>query len=242
METTLFYTIIGITYLFSIVVQRRLKSTYRRWSEVPNAAQLTGAETAGRVLVANDVTDVRVGPIEGKLTDHYNPRKKEIRLSEPVYGVPSVAAMAIAAHESGHAIQDAVGYGPLKLRSRLAPLAATGARFGIPVALFGAMFGLPMLIQVGAIGYLGALVLQFLTLPVEFDASKRALRQLEALGLVSDSEREGAQAVLRSAALTYVAGVASAAGYVIYLAVIAGRWLFRKPQSGAAPFKPPPAV
>lgn len=242
MEPTLYYWIAGAVFVFSIVVRQRLTSTYRRWSRVRNSAGATGAETAGRILEANHMGDVRVGPIEGKLTDHYNPRTKEIRLSETVYATPSVAAMAIAAHESGHAIQDAVDYTPLKLRSRLAPLAAAGARFGLPAAISGWLLGLPALIQVGVLFYAGGFLLQFLTLPVEFNASKRALEQLENIGVLGDGEREGARKVLRSAALTYVAGVASAAGYIIYLVLVGGRWLFPKPPTGAPPLKPPPAV
>ena len=242
MEPTLYYWIAGAVFVFSIVVRQRLTSTYRTWSRVRNQAGVTGAQTAGLILEANQMRDVRVGRIEGKLTDHYNPRSKEIRLSETVYATPSVAAMAIAAHESGHAIQDAVDYTPLELRSRLAPVAAAGARFGLPAAIFGSLFGLPVLIQVGVLSYAGGFLLQFLTLPVEFNASKRALQQLNSLGLLSDYEREGARAVLRSAALTYVAGVASAAGYIIYLVVVGGRWLLRRPPAGAPPLKPPPAV
>ena len=242
MEERIYYWIAGAVFLFSILVRQKLTSTYRKWSQVRNQAGITGGQTAQLILDANQMRRVKVGPIPGKLTDHYNPRTKEIRLSEPVYATPSVAAMAIAAHESGHAIQDEVDYTPLELRSRLAPLAAAGARFGLPAAIFGSFLGMPALIQVGVLSYAGALLLQFLTLPVEFNASKRALQQLEKLGLLSEQEREAARSVLRSAALTYVAGVASAVGYIIYLAVVGGRWLFRKPPVGAPPFKQPPAV
>ena len=144
--------------------------------------------------------------------------------------------MAIAAHESGHAIQDEVNYVPLELRSALAPIAAAAARFGLPVAVGGMLAGMPSLIQAGMLAYAGALLLQFLTLPVEFNASKRALNELERLRLLSDQEKEGARKVLRAAALTYVAGVASSAGYIIYLVFVAGRSLFRKPPP------PPPAA
>jgi len=242
MDETSYYWIAGATFVLSMVVQQKLKSTYRTWSAVRNDAGVTGAQTAQLILDANQMNRVRVGPTQGKLTDHYNPRTKEIRLSEAIYAMPSVAAMAIAAHESGHAIQDAVDYTPLELRSRLAPLAAAGARFGLPAAILGSVLAMPVMVQLGVLAYAGALLLQFLTLPVEFNASKRALQQLEELGLLGEREQEGARAMLRSAALTYVAGVASAAGYIIYLAFVGGRWFVRKPPVGAPPFKPPPAV
>lgn len=242
MDEMSYYWIAGAVFVLSLIVQQKLKSTYRTWSAVRNSAGVTGAQTAQLILQANQMNRVKVGPTQGKLTDHYNPRTKEIRLSEAVYAMPSVAAMAIAAHESGHAIQDAVDYTPLELRSRLAPLAAAGARFGLPAAILGSVLGSPVIVQVGVLSYAGALLLQFLTLPVEFNASKRALQQLEELGLLGEQEREGARAMLRSAALTYVAGVASAAGYIIYLVFLGGRWIFRKPPAGAPPFKPPPAV
>jgi Zn-dependent membrane protease YugP len=179
---------------------------------------------------------VGVQEVTGKLSDHYDPRSKVIRLSSSVYGVPSVAALAISAHESGHAIQDHQHYGPLKFRTAVAPLASLAGRFGIPAAILGSFIGSSGLIQMGVLAYVGALLLQFLTLPVEFNASKRAIAQLERLRLVSDEEKEGARKVLRAAAMTYVAGVASAAGYIIYLAIVGGRWLLRKPPA------PPPRI
>lgn len=144
--------------------------------------------------------------------------------------------MAISAHESGHAIQDHQSYGPLKFRTAAAPVASFGGRFGIPAAILGSFVGSVALIQIGVLAYVGALLLQFLTLPVEFNASKRALGQLQRLHLMSEDEEEGARKVLRAAAMTYVASVASAAGYIIYLVLLGGRWLLRKPPA------PPPAV
>jgi Zn-dependent membrane protease YugP len=172
-----------------------------------------------------------VHPIPGKLSDHYDPRDRSIRLSEPVYDVQSVAAMAIAAHETGHAIQHREGYGPLTLRTALGPLVALGARFGIPAALVGLLLGSPFLIQFGVIGYVGALAFQLLSLPLEFDASRRALSGLDRLGVLNAEEQEGARSVLRSAAMTYVASTASAAAYIVYQAMLAGRWLLGRPSS-----------
>ena len=242
MDASIYYLIAGVALLFSLIVRRKLDSTYKQWGQVRNTAGFTGAQTSKVILDANQMGRVTVGPIRGKLSDHYNPKNKSIRLSEPVFGVPSVAAMAVAAHETGHAIQDKVDYAPLEMRTFLAPVAAAGARFGLPAAIFGSFLGLPMLVQIGVLGYAGALLLQFLTLPVEFDASRRALRQLEKLGLVNDEEREGVRAVLRSAAMTYVAGAASAAGYIVYLVIIGGRMMMRKPPLENPPLKPPPAI
>ncbi len=242
MEVSLYYIIAAAALLFSLLVRQRLNSTYKRWGAVRNRANLTGAQTSKVILDANRMDQVQIGPVRGKLSDHYNPRNHSIGLSEPVFGVPSVAAMAVAAHETGHAIQDEVDYAPLEIRTFLAPVAAAGTRFGLPAAIFGSFLGMPLLVQLGVLGYAGALLLQFLTLPVEFDASRRALRQLEELQMVNDEEREGVRAVLRSAAMTYVAGAASAAGYIVYLAIIGGRMLLRKPPSDNPPLKPPPAV
>lgn len=236
MEGMTFYLIAGVVFLFSWSVQGKLKRTYSKWSQVRNSSNMPGAYVARNILDANEMRRVSVEEVSGKLSDHYDPRTKVIRLSPPVYGVPSVAAMAISAHESGHAIQDHQNFAPLKFRTAVAPLASLAGRFGIPAAVVGSFVGSTTLIQVGVLAYVGALLLQFLTLPVEFNASKRAMRQLESLRLMSDEEEEGARKVLRAAAMTYVAGVASAAGYIIYLAIIGGRWLIRKPPV------PPPAV
>jgi len=181
---------------------------------------------------------VPVEVVPGKLSDHYDPRTKSLRLSESVYATPSVASLAIAAHESGHAIQDHVDYKPMELRTFAVPIAQAGARFGLPAAIAGSFFGMPWLVQAGVLAYVGALLLQFLTLPVEFNASKRALQQVTSLNLVNTTEKEGARSVLRAAAMTYVAGVASSAGYLLYLAFAAGRTLLRRPP----PVKPGPPV
>ncbi len=227
----LFYVIAGGTWAFSWFVKKKLQSAYRKWGQIRNSANATGAQTAHAVLVANDMRQVQLVPAPGELSDHYDPASKTIRLSEPVYGVPSVAAMAIAAHETGHAIQDQVGYKPFRFRSSLVPLAQMGARFGLPAAMLGLFMDSPLFIQIGVLTYLGALVFQFATLPVEFNASKRAMQQLEGLQLLNEEEQKGARQVLRSAALTYVAGVASSAGYLVFLALVGGRMLLRRPPA-----------
>ena len=231
------WIILGASYLLSLFVQNRLRATYQKWGSIRNSANITGAATATKILDANDMRQISVRAVQGKLSDHYNPRDKTIQLSEPVYGVPSVAAMAVAAHETGHAIQDKAGYWPLAVRTSLAPFVNAAARFGIPAAVIGLFIGAPLLIQVGVVGYIGALVFQFLTLPLEFDASKRAIAQLDRMQLLNDEEEKGVRSMLRAAAMTYVAGAASSAAYILYLALMGGRALLRKP-----PPVPPPRL
>jgi Zn-dependent membrane protease YugP len=234
-----FYLVVGAAFLFSLVVQGALKRTYARWSRVRNSKDLPGSQVARIILDANDMRRIGVEQVPGKLSDHYDPRSKVIRLSQPIYAVPSVAALAISAHESGHAIQDHEAYGALRFRTAAAPIASFAARFGIPALIAGSLFDTLWLVQLGMVAYVGALAMQFVTLPVEFNASRRALAQLEELHLMSDQEREGARQVLRAAAMTYVAGVASAAGYIVYLVLAGSRWLLRKPP--ATPPSVPPA-
>lgn len=240
MDIWLFYLIGGATFLFSLLVRQGLKNTYNRWSQVPNHRGMPGAYVARGILDANRLQRVQVEATQGKLTDHYDPRSKIIRLSVQNYQSPSVAAMAVSAHECGHALQDADDYGPMKLRTALAPMAHTGSRFGIPLAVFGSVFGMPLLVQVGILAYLGALLLFFLTLPVEFNASRRALAELKRLGFTTSEDEAAARSTLRAAAMTYVAGVASAAGYIVYLAIVGGRALIGKPKPPMPPSTLPP--
>jgi Zn-dependent membrane protease YugP len=229
MDIWVLYLIGGIGLVFSLMVRWRMLSTYKKWHR-PNMTGLSGGATAGVILDANGMHDVRVVPAPGRLTDHYDPRRKIIRLSKVNYASPTVAAMAVSAHEAGHAIQDAKDYFPLEIRTAIAPLVNFAARFGIPAAILGGLFGMPLLITIGILAYVGALLFQFLALPVEYDASRRALKQLRTRNLATESELEGVRAVLRAAALTYVAGVAAAAGFVVFIAISGGRALLgRKP-------------
>jgi Zn-dependent membrane protease YugP len=225
MDTTLFYVIAGVVLVFSLLVRTRMQATYRRWSAVPSVTGMKGGQVARAILDANGLQRVPVEPVQGTLTDHYDPRKDRLRLSRMNFLGSSVAATAVSAHECGHALQDATRYGPLALRSALVPLANAGARFGLPLAIFGSVMGSSSMVMTGVIGYLGAILVHFMTLPVEFNASRRALDQLDGLGLVSEEGHEGARQVLRAAAMTYVAGVASSAGYIVYLLFIGGRAL-----------------
>jgi hypothetical protein len=205
MGDLLFYGIAGLVYLSSFVVQKKLKSTYARCGRV-----------ARTILDANGLQSVRVDAVPGDLTDHYDPRVKQIRLAEDNYAEPSVAAMAVSAHECGHALQDADGYGPMKLKGAMVPIANAGSRFGLPAAILGSFIGSSLLVQLGILGYAGSILLTFLTLPVEFNASKRALKLLHAYQLVDGRELQEAKQVLDAAALTYVAALAQALSTLLY--------------------------
>lgn len=225
MGLAIFYGIAGLAFLFALGVRQKLRSTYNRWSEVRNATGRSGGQIARIILDANRLETIPVEAVPGKLTDHYDPRRKQIRLARDNFVDTSVSAMAVSAHECGHALQDAVNYRPMELRTALVPIAEAGARFGLPLAIFGSFMGSASMVQIGTLGYVGAMLLTFLTLPVEFNASKRALEQLEKLRLVSADGREGVRKVLRAAAMTYVAAVASSAGYLLFLLIAGGRSL-----------------
>ena len=233
METMLFYVIGGIVFLFSLGVRQKMHATYDKWSRVRSVTGRPGGQVARIILDSNELHNVPVDPTHGKLTDHYDPVKKRIRLARDNFYGNSVAATAVSAHECGHAIQDATGYGPMKLRHAAIPVANAGARFGLPLVVVGWFFGSTTMVQIGVLAYLGSILITFITLPVEFNASKRALAQLDRLELVSADGHDAAEQVLKAAAMTYVAGVATSAGYIIYMAIAGGRAVLGRP-------KPPP--
>lgn len=233
----LFWLILVGSWFLSAIVQQRLQAVYRRWGSVRNSAGLSGSETAARILAANQLSDVSIEPVRGRLTDHYDPRHKRVVLSESVYQPASVAAMAVAAHETGHALQDQARYPFLVFRTALAPLASTAARYGVPAAVLGVFVGMPVLVDIGILSFVAAFLFQLITLPVEFNASRRAMAELERLKLVNDEERAGARSMLRSAAMTYVASAAPAVLYLFYLVVRVGRWIL-----GKTPPAPPPRL
>jgi Zn-dependent membrane protease YugP len=216
MTTTLIYLILGATWLFGLVVQRRLKATYARYSAVPNSSGLPGAAVARHILDANGLEKVHLEVAPGKLTDHYDPRTLAIRLSPDEARDASVAAMAVSAHEVGHALQDAADYGPLELRTSMFPVVQAGSRFGIPISILGSSLGSQAMVLLGTLAYAGSILFHFVTLPVEFDASRRALAELKKLGITRGEQEEAeARTTLRAAAMTYVAGAASAAGFLL---------------------------
>lgn len=211
------YYLIGIVaFVLSLAVSGWLRSTYSHWSKVANTSGLTGAQVAQAILKANNITNVRVEATRGQLTDHYDPRSRVVKLSEGIYDRASVAGMAVAAHEVGHAIQHAKAYAPLQWRSALAPVAGIGSQFGIFLAAIGLFLQASGLLQIGIILFSAAVLFQIITLPVEFDASRRALAQLNQLDLVTNRDSSGARRVLTAAAMTYVAAAATAIAYLLY--------------------------
>jgi Zn-dependent membrane protease YugP len=213
--------------IFMIWAQARVSSAFNKYSRVRNMSGMTGAQAAQTLLEHNGLREVRVEGAKGKLTDHYDPRHKVLRLSADVARVPSVAALGIVAHEVGHAVQHKAGYGPLKLRSALVPAANLGSRFGficvflgLILYLFGAGFGLDIM-WAGIALFAAAVLFALVTLPVEYNASNRARQMLQATGLVSTKEYQGASAVLSAAALTYVAALLQAMAQLFYFILLA---------------------
>lgn len=205
-----------ITIALTFGVQWWLKSTYGKWQKIPAASGLTGAQTARVILDANGLHDIPVEPVAGDLTDHYDPRKRVVRLSQHNYNYASVAANAVAAHEVGHAIQHAKGYVPLRVRSTLVPLAQLGSNLGPWLIIGGLFFELTGLAGIGIALFGGAVLFQFVTLPVEFNASSRAAVQLQQLGIATANEVAGTKSVLNAAAMTYVAATATSVLYLLY--------------------------
>jgi Zn-dependent membrane protease YugP len=203
--------------VLGLAVQAWLRRTFERYSNVQLAAGLSGAQVARQILDRNglDQVPVDISP-GGALSDHYDPRKKALFLSEPVYAPPSVAAAAVAAHESGHALQDARGYGPLKIRSAIFPAVAFASTAWIWLLVIGFLLQAAGLVLIAIALYAVAVAFHFVTLPVEFNASKRASAQLRELGLVGAGEAAGVQKVLNAAALTYVAGALAALTQLLY--------------------------
>jgi Zn-dependent membrane protease YugP len=190
--------------ILSLIAQRLVKSTFSKYSKMN--CNLTGAEAAKRVLEANGVYDVQIEQVSGNLTDHYDPKTNVIRLSDSVYNTRSVAAVGVACHEAGHAVQYANSYLPIKLRSLIFPLANIGSQLSIPLIVLGMVFSFPILIDIGIIVFAAAVVFHLVTLPVEFNASRRAITAIKDYNvLLDDSEIVGARKVLTAAALTYVA-------------------------------------
>jgi len=194
-----------------------MKRTYAQWKQVRNTVGANGWQVARHILDANGLQQVQLEVAKGELSDHYIPSQKLIRLSESINFDESVASIAVAAHEVGHALQDKDGYAPLKLKAVLMPLAVGGNNLGMMLAIGGGMFGSQSLVNLGLMLFAFSIMMPLLTLPIEFDASKRALRQLQNLKLVDDQDYQGAKAMLRAAAMTYIAGAASSMAVVGFL-------------------------
>ena len=213
--------------LLSLWASSNVKSTFNRYSKQYSQRQLTGAEAAQRVLLANGVRGVRIERISGELTDHYDPKTNVIRLSDNVYGNTSTAAIGVACHEAGHAVQYAESYAPIKLRAAIIPITNFGSRIAMPLILMGILFSAfgafsDTLVYLGIACFGFSLVFQLVTLPVEFNASRRAIQTIESAGLLTEEEQRGAKKTLKAAALTYVAATAVALAQLLRLIAIFG--------------------
>ena len=225
-----FFGLILLCAMFSGWASNKVKRTYRAFNSVPLRSNMTGYDTAVRLLRANGVQDISVNRVRGELTDHYHPTKKVVNLSASTYGNNSVGAVAVAAHEIGHVMQKKKGYLPYKIRSALVAVTNIGSRLAIPLVIFGLLLDMFVyygegtslgyyLAMIGVICYGLSTVFMLVTLPVEFDASRRAKRMLLQEGIVTAEEAEGAEQVLNAAALTYVASLATSLVYFLRFAV-----------------------
>ena len=211
--------------IFAMAASAKVKSTFRTYSSVGNRSGLTGARAARALLDRNGLTNIRIEAVSGELTDHYDPEAGVIRLSQPVYDKASISAVGVACHEAGHAIQHAQDYAPLRIRNAIIPVTNFGSKLAVPLVILGiilAQFGQQflMIAVVGVLAFCLCVVFQLVTLPTEFDASRRALACIEEYGLLTDDERAGAKKVLTAAAMTYVASLAVALSQLLRLMLI----------------------
>lgn len=222
LDPTILLVLIGV--LLSLWAQGRVTSTFGRYSRVRSRTGMTGAEAARRLLNSQGIYDVTVRPVSGNLTDHYDPRTKVVNLSDSVYNATSVAAIGVAAHECGHAMQHNEGYAPLRFRSALVPVANFGSQLSWPLILIGVIFGGlgSPLVQIGILMFTLAVLFQLVTLPVEFNASSRAVKLLDSQGILAGDEVDGTRKVLGAAALTYVAAAATSILQLLRLIILFG--------------------
>ncbi len=221
-DPTYFLIILGV--VITLIAQVKLKSTFSKYSTVRNMRGLTGREAAERILRAEGLHDVRVGHVRGNLSDHYDPRTKTVNLSDATYNQTSIAAVGVAAHECGHAIQHSTNYGPLNIRTAIVPVARFGSMAAVPLIILG-MFMTgetsELIIEIGILAFLASVIFQIVTLPVEYNASKRAVSILGNSGILDQSEIPATKSVLNAAALTYVAAVAASLLQLLRLLMIA---------------------
>ncbi|MBQ9961637.1 MAG: zinc metallopeptidase [Firmicutes bacterium] len=229
MDYGLSMIILFAAMIFAVSAQGKVQSNFKKYSRIANNRRMTGAEAARRVLDANGLYDVQIEAISGSLTDHYDPRHRVLRLSQTVYGVESIAAVSVACHEAGHAIQHATAYAPLKIRNSIVPVVniASSLSWILIIAGIGLLYTNyymgDLLFNIGVIFFASVIVFHGLTLPVEYDASNRAMAQMDALGIVDEDEYVGAKKVLNAAALTYVAALATAVANLLRILALRGR-------------------
>lgn len=214
------YLMIFILFILASLASMGVKSTFSKYHKVRNMRGLTGAEAAAIILRNNGLTDVKIERVSGFLTDHYDPRSKTVRLSEPVYDNPSIASVSVACHETGHALQHANGYVPLKFRTAILPAAQLGSQALWPLFMIGIVLSMPQLVTIGIIFFSFSVIFQLVTLPVEFNASARAINMMESYDILSSEENSHARKVLRAAAMTYVAAAAMAIGQLVRMLML----------------------
>lgn len=227
---------IDITYIvlvlpaiiFTVIAQSRVNNTFKKYSVVANARGLSGAEVARQMLMAFGITGVAIEHVSGSLSDHFDPKANVIRLSDSVYSSTSVAAAGVAAHECGHAAQYAEGYGPIKLRNAIIPVCQLGSTLSMPLILAGFIFSWQPIVNLGILFFALATLFQLITLPVEFNASRRALVALENSGILVSEEKVAARKVLSAAAMTYVAALALSLVQLLRLVLLFGGGRDRK--------------
>ena len=222
-----YLTLVLPCIILSLWASSNVNSTFRRYSQTHSSRRITGAQAAQRVLSANGVSGVRIERVSGNLTDHYDPKANVIRLSDSVHDSTSVASIGVACHEAGHAVQYAQSYGPIKLRAAIIPVTNFGSRLAMPLILLGILFSAfadfsYTLVYLGIACFGLSLVFQLITLPVEFNASRRAMQAIERVNILTDEEQRGARKTLTAAALTYVAATAVALSQLLRLLVIFG--------------------
>lgn len=217
------YLILIPAMIFALFAQINVKSTFSKYSQKNNSRGLTGAEIARQILDANGLYNVRIEHISGSLTDHFSPNENVVRLSDDVFGKSTIASAGVAAHEVGHAIQHSVGYTPIKIRNAVIPLTQIGSSISMPIFIIGIALSFKPLVTAGILLFSAVVFFQLITLPVEFNASRRALQTLESKNILEGDELKGSAKVLRAAALTYLAGLFSALASLIRLIAISNR-------------------
>ena len=216
------YLLLIPAILLSLYAQAKVQTTFSKYAKVPARSGINGAQAARELLRQNQLYDVKVEQVSGRLSDHYDPRSKTLRLSPEVYSSSSLAALGIAAHETGHAFQHNNEYVPLKLRNAIVPVANIGSNLAFPLLLLGIILSMPTLVQIGIIAFSAAVLFQLITLPVEYNASNRAVAALESGGMIQGDETGSTRKVLNAAALTYVAATLMSILQLLRLLLIAG--------------------
>ncbi len=214
------YVLVIIAFLLTLFASFGVKATFRRYDKIRSSRGITGSMAARRILDANGMQHIRIERVSGNLTDHYSPKENVIRLSDSTYNSDSVAAIGVAAHECGHAVQYKVGYAPIKIRNSIVPIVNIGSSLSMPLFIIGLIFQLTNLAYIGALLFGLVLVFQVITLPVEINASRRAMKTLDGMMLLEGDELSGARKTLTAAAMTYVASAASTALQLLRLLLI----------------------